>query len=111
MHWHEPSNAPHSDAERRRVRVTHPYHRLFEQQFELVAHRQSWGEERVWFQDRNGQVHSLPTSWTDAGEVDPFVAIAAGRSLFRVTDLIELARQIDEWRSGQVEGAVKEKMS
>jgi Family of unknown function (DUF5372) len=45
-------------------------------------------------------VHSLPTSWTDAGAIDPFVAIAAGRSLFRIVDLIELAQLIGEWKLG-----------
>jgi hypothetical protein len=49
-------------------------------------------------------VHSLPTSWTDAGTVDPFVAVAAGRSLFRVADLIELAKQIGELRQGRDRG-------
>ena len=56
-------------------------------------------------------MHSLPTSWTDAGAVDPFVALAAGRSLFRVSDLIELAKQIAEWGSQQAGRTVKEKMS
>jgi hypothetical protein len=39
------------------------------------------------------------------------VALAAGRSLFRVADLIELARQIDGWKSERVEKTVKENMS
>jgi hypothetical protein len=110
-HWHECSTAPHGDVEIRRFRVTHPYHPLFQQEFELVSYRQDWGEDRVWFQDKLGSLHSLPTSWTDVGAVDPFVALAAGRSLFRVADLIELARQIDGWKGERVERTVKEKMS
>ena len=110
-HWHECSTAPHGDVEIRRFRVTHPYHPLFQQEFELVSYRQDWGEDRVWFQDKLGRLHSLPTSWTDAGAVDPFVALAAGRSLFRVADLIELARQIDGGKSERVERTVKENMS
>ena len=38
------------------------------------------------------------------GAVDPCVALAAGRSLFRVADLLELARQIGGWKSQRVEG-------
>jgi Family of unknown function (DUF5372) len=110
-HWHEYSTAPHGDVEIRRFRVTHPYHPLFQQEFELVSYRQDWGEDRVWFQDKVGRLHSLPTSWTDAGAVDPFVALAAGRSLFRVADLVELARQIDGWKSERVGRTVKENMS
>jgi hypothetical protein len=85
---------------------------LYQQEFELVSYRQNWGEDRVWFQDKkDSRLHSLPMSWTDAGAVDPFVAVAAGRSQFRVADLIELAKQIDGWNSGRIERAVKEKMS
>jgi hypothetical protein len=109
--WHEYSTAPHGDVETRRFRVTHPYHPLFQQEFELVSYRQDWGEDRVWFQDKFGRLHSLPTSWTDVGAVDPFIALAAGRSLFRVVDLIELARQIDRWKAAGAERTVKEKMS
>jgi hypothetical protein len=77
----------------------------------LVAYRQNWGEDRVWFQDNKGRLHSLPTSWTDAAGLDPFVAVAAGRSLFRVADLLELANRIDGRASEAVECSVKEKMS
>ena len=90
--WLERSNAPHSNTERRRFRVTHPYHPLYQQELELVSYRQNWGEDRVWFQGSEGRLHSLPRSWTDAGGVDPFVAVAAGRSQFRVADLLELAK-------------------
>jgi hypothetical protein len=82
---------------------------LFQEQFELIAYRRNWGEDRVWFQDRDGRAQTLPASWTDVGAVDPFVAIAAGRSLFRVADLIELANQVGEWRLAR-QRVVKGKM-
>jgi Family of unknown function (DUF5372) len=50
-------------------------------------------------------------NWTDVDPLDPFVAVAAGRSLFRVTDLIELAKQVAGWKSEQARRDVKEKMS
>jgi Family of unknown function (DUF5372) len=84
---------------------------LYQQEFELVSYRQNWGEDRVWFQDRDGRLHSLPMSWTDVRAVDPFVAVAAGRSPFRVADLLELAKQIDGWKSERAERTVKENMS
>jgi len=93
---------PHGDAEKRRFRVTHPYHPLYQQEFELVSYRQNWGEDRVWFQDtKDSRLHSLPMNWTDAGGLDPFVAVAGGRSLFRVADLIELAKQVARWKPEQ----------
>jgi len=110
--WPKHSNAPHRDAENRRFRVTHPYHPLYQQEFEVVSYRQNWGEDRVWFQaKKDSRLHSLPMNWTDVGALDPFVAVAAGRSLFRVAELIELAKQVAGWKSEQAERTVKEKMS
>ena len=53
-------------------------------------------------------MHTLPTSWTDAGGVERFVVVGAGRSLFRVAELFELARQIEslklEWGGARCKG-------
>lgn len=91
--------------------MTHSYHPLYQQELELVSYRQNWGEDRVWFQGGDGRLRSLPRSWTDAGGVDPFVAVAAGRSQFRVADLLELAKQIEAWKSERAERTVNVKMS
>jgi Family of unknown function (DUF5372) len=37
----------------------------------------------------------LPVGWTDLAEPNVFVAIAAGRSWFRVVDLLELAALVE----------------
>jgi hypothetical protein len=42
--------------------------------------------------------------------MDPFVAIAAGRSRLRVAELLELARWIAHGTPGGAEQSVKEKM-
>jgi hypothetical protein len=60
----------------------------------VVSCRQNWGEDRVWFYDREHRLASIPTSWTDIAAPDPFVVVADGRSLFRVTDLLELVQRI-----------------
>jgi hypothetical protein len=111
MRWHRDSTAPDSDVEKRHFRVTHPYHPLFQQTFALIIYRQNWGEDRVWFEDGEGRLYSLPANWTDAAGPDPFVTMAAGRSLFRVADLLELAERIGAWESAQARSTVKEKMS
>jgi Family of unknown function (DUF5372) len=67
---------------------------LFQQEFEVVSYRQNWGEDRVWFHDKNGRLQSIPANWTDAAEIDQFVVVAAGRSSFRITDLLELVQVI-----------------
>lgn len=38
----------------------------------------------------------MPVGWTDASEPDVFVMMAAGRAAFRVSDLIALARLIEQ---------------
>ena len=37
-----------------------PVHPLCRQDFEFVAHRQSWGEDQVHLRDRTGELFSLP---------------------------------------------------
>jgi hypothetical protein len=38
----------------------------------------------------------MPASWTSVGTIDPFVEVSAGRSPFRVEDLVELHHLICE---------------
>jgi Family of unknown function (DUF5372) len=64
---------------------------LFGREFELLEYRHNWGENRVYFHDAEGQLQSILANCTDAGGVDPFIAISAGRSFFRYEDLIKLA--------------------
>jgi len=42
---------------------------------------------------------ALPASWTDVIAIDPFVAVAEGRSLFRADDLWELAELVGRLQS------------
>ena len=71
--------------------MTHRFHPLFGREFEFVVHRRNWGEDRVYFYDERGEVRSLPAAWTNVVAEDPFVVMAAGRSPFRVEDLLALA--------------------
>jgi hypothetical protein len=97
--WTTPSTAPGPDDRYRRVRVTHRFHPLFGQDFEFVAHRQNWGEDRVHLHDENGVLFSLPAGWTDVVPADPFVVIADGRCPFTAGGLLALADMIDRLRS------------
>jgi hypothetical protein len=75
--------------------VTHPFHPWRGHVFVFVAARRAWGEDRVLFLDEDGVQRSLPRAWTDVADVDPFVMVAAGRSPFRVEDLLVLAGLVD----------------
>ncbi len=84
--------APVLDAQARTVRVTHAFHPLFGQEFAFITVRLTWGCWRDQYDDVVGVVRSLPASWTDAGAIDPFVVMAAGRSVLHVDDLIARPR-------------------
>lgn len=80
--------------------MTHPFHPLSGQTFELVERRSSGREDRVYFFSSSGRLAGMPTSWTSLAAPDPFVVLAAGRSALRVFDLLRLVDLI-----GQAEGA------
>jgi len=79
--------------------VVHPYHPLFGREFRVADYRHNWGEDRVYFHRPNGVLASIPTGWTSLLGPDPFVVMAAGRSHFRVGDLVELVRLIEGLKS------------
>ena len=79
--------------------MTHPFHPLAGQDFEFVACRQNWGEDRVHLHDETGQLFSLPAGWTDVAAADPFVVIAAGRCPFTTDGLLALADLADRLRA------------
>ena len=81
--------------------MTHPFHPLVGHEFEQVDRRQTWGEDRVYFHDDSGELKRLPAAWTSAASVDAFVVISAGRSHFRVEDLLELANLIARVREAR----------
>ena len=71
--------------------MTHPFHPLYGRDFEFVAHRHNWGEDRVHLHDENGKLFSLPAGWTDVAAPDPFVVVAAGRCPFTAEGLLAAA--------------------
>jgi Family of unknown function (DUF5372) len=79
--------------------VTHRFHPLYGRDFELVAYRQNWGEDRVHLHDEDGQLFSLPAGWTDVAAADPFVVVAAGRCPFTTAGLVVLADLVGRLRA------------
>jgi hypothetical protein len=55
-----------------------------------VTRKLTWGEDRVFYYDSSGKLKSLLTNVTDVVSKDAFDRISAGRSAFRVDDLLEL---------------------
>jgi hypothetical protein len=71
-------------------------------EFEIDNVRRLPGDCRVFFFNTKGRKSSVPLDWTDIAPQDPFVVVSAGRALFRVEDLLGLARLLGEIRNGSV---------
>jgi Family of unknown function (DUF5372) len=83
-----------------RFRITHPFHPLLGVEHELVTRKLTWGEDRVFYYDASGKLKSLLTNVTDVAPKDAFDRVSAGRSAFRVDDLLELRRLFDRFKRG-----------
>jgi len=56
----------------------------------------TWGEDRVFYYAPDGKLKSLLANVTDVVSTDAFDRTSAGRSVFRVDDLLELRRLFDK---------------
>lgn len=81
------------------IRITHPFHPRCGEVIDFVVHRAQWGEERVFYRDRDGHLASLPARWTSLGPDDPLAAVGGDRPRFRVDDLIALVALVARCRS------------
>jgi len=81
--------------------VTQPFYPWSGREFLFLSLGHNWGENRVFFLDEEGAKHSLPAGWTDVAVVDPFVALAVGRSPFCVSDLLSLVALVAWTRSAE----------
>jgi hypothetical protein len=81
-----------------RFRIIHPFHPLRGAEYELVTRKRTWGEDRVFYYDPKGKLKSLFANVTDVVTTDAFDRISAGRSSFRVDDLLELRSLVDRLR-------------
>jgi hypothetical protein len=52
----------------------------------------------VFYVTADMQTAYFPASWTDVGEVDPFVELSKGRSMGRVEDLLRLVRLVRDFQ-------------
>jgi len=88
---HRLSTTPHTKG-RKTFKITHPFIPQYQNEYVFVDRRLNWGEDRVVYFDKNGDVTTVLTSWTDVAEPDLFVLQSAGRSNFRYADLVEISK-------------------
>lgn len=86
------------------VRITHPFHPLLGQTFEVVNRSPDWGEDRVIYRAANGTLPTIAVALTDMAPPDPFRQIAAGRAAFRMIDLQRLLGMLEQIASSMEAG-------
>ncbi|WP_420799395.1 DUF5372 family protein [Ktedonospora formicarum] len=64
-------------------------------QFSPLSQSLAWGEERVFFADpQTQQVRSLPLAWTSLAPLDPFLVVAAGKTVLYFEDIGSLNQML-----------------
>jgi hypothetical protein len=86
----------------RLVRITHPFHPLSGKELDCVGERYNRHGRRLLLRIDEIAVCSVPPQWTDLVAPDPEIILGEGRALFRVADLLELARLLDQIRKREL---------
>jgi len=84
--------APPCDSAGQTFRVIRTFHPWHSRQFEWVAYKNAWGEDRVYFYNEHQQLTGLPATWTDVVPADSFLAASAGSAPFGTRNPLELVR-------------------
>ena len=77
------------------MQVTHPFHPLRGQPLPCVGERYNRYGMTLLLETSDGTVRAVRPQWTDVVAPDPEVVLGGQRALFRVADLLELARLVD----------------
>jgi hypothetical protein len=78
------------------VRITHPFYPLSGQQLTCVGERYTRYGRRLLLHVDEATVCAVPPQWTDRVAPDPEIVIGERRTLFRVADLLDLARLVEQ---------------
>jgi hypothetical protein len=81
---------------KQKFKVIHPFHPLYQQEFNLLQYRRSWGKTCIDYLDSQGDVGAIPLEWTDVAPLDSFVEISASRAVFHISELLRLKQMVDQ---------------
>ena len=82
------------------VRITHPFHPLSGREIEVHERITLIGGPLVRYEADGGKLVCIPVCWTSLRVIDDFERVSAGRSLFRVDDLVALRALLDACLEG-----------
>jgi hypothetical protein len=80
------------------VRITHPFHPLSGREVACVGERYNRYGKRLLLRVDDVTVCSVPPQWTDLVAPDPEIVMGKYRAHFRLADLLELERLVDQFR-------------
>ena len=83
-----------SQIEEKVFRVTHPFHPLSGQEFNILSRRCIDGEDFLFFQNVENHNNIISSHWTSLKPPNPYIVISDGRSIFCPIDLLELVQLI-----------------
>jgi len=89
-------DAPYSYNGIHTFRVTHPFHPLYGQEYEIIKYKRIQARDRIFFHQKDGSIGSLPLAWCDLRPPDPYLDMMEKQSPFRVEDLLKLSDIIKE---------------
>ena len=78
------------------MRITHPFHPLSGKQLACVGERYNRSGRRLLLRVDEATICSVPPQWTDFVAPDPEIVLGEQWALFRVADLLELARLVEQ---------------
>jgi hypothetical protein len=93
------STAPDKTHQAQYCTIVHCFHPLYNKKIKIISLKQGWGEDRVFYRQKDGCLTSISASWTSIYEPHPFNLVSEGRSVFRFQELLELTRLIDAFMS------------
>jgi hypothetical protein len=94
--WKSRRNTPGRSGSGAFFHVTHPFHPLAGQELERASGPPQECHRLVSFHTANGRLSSIPLSFTDLVDPDPFVVVSAGRAWLGLKDLLRLTEFVDE---------------
>ncbi|NJO55061.1 MAG: hypothetical protein HC834_00475 [Rhodospirillales bacterium] len=78
------------------MRISHPFHPFSGKEFACVGERYNLSGRRLLLRVDDATICSVPPQWTDLAAPDPEIVIGEHRAMFRVADLLELVRLVDQ---------------
>lgn len=74
-----------------KFRIIHPFHPLSGREFDIVDYLVFGKDGRIFFNNDESRLVSIPARWTSIAPIDPYVQCASGGCILRLPELLELA--------------------